>query len=152
MLKGTQTNGRSIALHVALLSELLRHMGTGQLRPDLFTVTCLVIWPLNESEAGIDLYRSYINDVALMLINWNLRKKSSEISTKTRSVPASLSFIGQVTEHIIVKAIMNESYILKTTGIIAFLETRLFLLTLENFCRVSDLWRHKILSLFSLDK
>ena len=101
MLKGTQTNGRSIALHVALLSELLRHLGTGQLRLDLFTVSCLVIWPLNESEAGIDLYRSYINDVALMLINWNLSKKSSEISTKTRSVPASLSFIGQVTEHII---------------------------------------------------
>ena len=38
-----------------------------------------------------------------MLISKNLRKKSSEVSIKTRSIPASLSFIGQVTKHATVK-------------------------------------------------
>ena len=34
-----------------------------------------------------------------MLISKNLHEKSSELSIKTRSTPASLSFIGQVTKH-----------------------------------------------------
>ena len=46
---------------------------------------------------------SNINDVVLMLINWNSHKKSSEVPTKTRSTPASLSFIGQATKQTPVK-------------------------------------------------
>ena len=38
-----------------------------------------------------------------MLISTNLHKKSSEVSIKTRSTPASLSFIGQVFKHTTVK-------------------------------------------------
>ena len=38
-----------------------------------------------------------------MLISKNLYKKSGEVYIKTRSTPASLSFIGQVTEHTTVK-------------------------------------------------
>ena len=38
-----------------------------------------------------------------MLINNNLHKESSEVSIKTRSTPASLSFISQVTKHTTVK-------------------------------------------------
>ena len=38
-----------------------------------------------------------------MLISKNLHKKGSEVSIKTRSTPASLSFIGQVTKHTTVK-------------------------------------------------
>ena len=38
-----------------------------------------------------------------MLINRNSHKKSSEVSTKTRSTPASLSFIGQATKQTTVK-------------------------------------------------
>ena len=34
-----------------------------------------------------------------MLIRNNLHKKNSDVSIKTRSTPASLSFIGQVTKH-----------------------------------------------------
>ena len=46
---------------------------------------------------------SYVNDVVVMLISNNLHKKSREVSIKTRSTPASLSFIGQVTKHTTVK-------------------------------------------------
>ena len=39
---------------------------------DHFTVACLVTWPLNESEAGVDLALletfSYVNGVVPMLI------------------------------------------------------------------------------------
>ena len=44
-----------------------------------------------------------INDVVVMLISKNLHKQNSEVSLKTRSTPASLSFIGQLTEHTTVK-------------------------------------------------
>ena len=44
-----------------------------------------------------------MNDVVVMLISKDLHKKSSEVSIKTRSTPASLSFIGQVTKHTTVK-------------------------------------------------
>ena len=40
---------------------------------------------------------SYVNDAFLILIDRNLHKKSSEVSTK-RSTPASLSFKGQATK------------------------------------------------------
>ena len=39
----------------------------------------------------------------LMLISRNLHMKSSEVSIKTRSTPASLSFKGQATKHTTVK-------------------------------------------------
>ena len=71
---------------------------------------CLVAWPLNESEAGGDLVLvetslcfSHINDAVLMLISRNLHMKSCEVSIKTRSTPASLSFKGQATKHTTVK-------------------------------------------------
>ena len=38
-----------------------------------------------------------------MLISMNLRKKSGEVSVKTRSTPASLSCKGKVTKHTTVK-------------------------------------------------
>ena len=70
---------------------------------------CLCTWPLNGSEAGVDLVMmqtspiSYVNDVVVMLISKNLGKKSSEVSMKTRSTPVSLSYTGQVTKHTTVK-------------------------------------------------
>ena len=75
---------------------------------DHFTVACLVAWPLNESDAGGDIVLietcfSYRNDAVLMLISTNLHMKSSEVSTKTRSSPASFSFKGQATKHTTVK-------------------------------------------------
>ena len=68
---------------------------------------CLVAWPLNESEAVGDLALIethplfYLDDDVLTLISRNLQKKSSEVSVKTRSPPASLSFKGQATKHTI---------------------------------------------------
>ena len=49
------------------------------------TVMCLVTWPLNESEAGVERPPcfSYVNVVVLMLISWNLHKKINEVSIKT---------------------------------------------------------------------
>ena len=44
-----------------------------------------------------------------MLISKNLHKKSSEVSIKTKSTPASLSFTGQVTKHITVKWIIGDT-------------------------------------------
>ena len=80
---------------------------------DHITVVCLVAWPLNESEAGGDLalvqtflvyYANYANGVLLvLLIRNNLHQKTSEVSIKTRSPPASLSFKGQETKHTTVK-------------------------------------------------
>ena len=46
---------------------------------------------------------SYGNDAVLMLISRNLHNKSTEVSIKTRSTPASLSFNGQATKHTTVK-------------------------------------------------
>ena len=39
----------------------------------------------------------------MMLISRNLHTKSSKVSIKTRSTPASLSFKGQATKHTTVK-------------------------------------------------
>ena len=44
-----------------------------------------------------------------MLISKNLQKKKSEVSVKTRSTPASISFIGQVTKHTTVKWTIHPS-------------------------------------------
>ena len=46
---------------------------------------------------------SYVNAAVLMLLSINLHKKSSEVSIKTRSPPASFSFKGQATKHTTVK-------------------------------------------------
>ena len=43
-----------------------------------------------------------------MLISKNLHKEGTEVSIKTRSTPASLSFTGQVTKHITVKWTIGE--------------------------------------------
>ena len=40
-----------------------------------------------------------------MLISTNLHKKSSEVSIKTRSPPASFSFKGQATKHTTIKMV-----------------------------------------------
>ena len=76
----------------------------------------IVSRPLNESEAGVDLVliETYLfflcyNAAVLMLISKKLLKKSSEVSIKTRSTPASLSFKGQATKHTTVKSSI-ESY------------------------------------------
>ena len=71
-----------------------------------FTVACLVAWPLNESEAGVDLVLIqtpllfFVNDAILMRISSNLHKKSSEVSIKARSPPTSFSFKDQATKPI----------------------------------------------------
>ena len=72
---------------------------------DHFTVVCLTAWPSNKSEAGVDLdlTETSRNDAVLTLISRNLRKKSSEVSIKTRSTPAPLSLKGQATKHTTVK-------------------------------------------------
>ena len=73
---------------------------------DHFTVACLVACPLNESEAGDDLFlietSPLVNDAILILISSNLHK-SREVSIKTRSTPDSFSFKGQATKHTVVK-------------------------------------------------
>ena len=58
-----------------------------------------------------------------MLISWNLHMKRSEVSIKTRSTPASLSFKGQGTKHTTVKwcIFVSLSHQRSTT---VYLETR----------------------------
>ena len=48
------------------------------------------------------------NYVVLMLISINLHKKTNEVSIKTRSPPASLSFEDQATKHKNVKWFLVE--------------------------------------------
>ena len=65
-----------------------------------------VAWPLNESEAGVDLVlieTSLLFLCKFLLISirtHHLHKISSELSIKTTSTPASLSSKGQATKHI----------------------------------------------------
>ena len=74
-----------------------------------FTVVCLVSWPWIESEAGVDLV--FIETSLLLLCKCklvsikqhDLHMKSSEVSIKTRSTPASLTIQGQVTKDTTVK-------------------------------------------------
>ena len=78
-------------------------------RTDHVIVACVVAWPSNESEIGVDLALietslfSYVSDAVFMLISINLPKKSSKLSIQTRSPPASFSFKGEVTKHTTVK-------------------------------------------------
>ena len=55
---------------------------------DHFTVVCLVAWPLNESEAGVDL----------VLIEPSLLFICKLLLISMRTAPASLSFRGQATK------------------------------------------------------
>ena len=50
-----------------------------------------------------------------MLISKNLHKKGTEVSIKTKSTPASLSFIGQVTKHTTVKWTIALNFMKPTT-------------------------------------
>ena len=96
---------------------------------------CLVGWPLNESEAGVDLVLietsplfSYVNDAVLMQLSWNLREKSIGISIKTRSTQTSLSFKGQATKHTTVKwYICNDFSLVELMG-------RSVVLTAQSIC------------------
>lgn len=73
-----------------------------------FTVVCLLLpaafewwcWPCFDRNLPAFLI---VNDAVLMLISRNLSQKSSEVSIKTRSTPASWSFKGQVINHKTVK-------------------------------------------------
>ena len=66
---------------------------------DHFTVVGLVTWPLNGSEAAVDLVLIQIslfycaNQVVLMLTSLYLHEKSREVCIKARSPPASLAFM-----------------------------------------------------------
>ena len=63
-------------------------------------LSCLAIeWKWDWSWPCLD--RNF--PAVLMLISRNLHKKSSKVSIKTRSTPASLSFKGQATKHTTVK-------------------------------------------------
>jgi len=71
---------------------------------DHFTVVGLVAWPLNESETGVDFVfteTSLLFLCKLLLISMKTasftHNKSSEVSIKTRSPPASLPSKGQAT-------------------------------------------------------
>lgn len=63
-----------------------------------------------ERWAGVDLVLietsllSYGNDALHIVVSRKLRTKSSEVSIKSRSMPASLSFKGQATKHTTVKS------------------------------------------------
>ena len=77
---------------------------------DHFTVVGLVAWPLSESEAGVDLVliETLLHSLCkFLLISMRTAsltlEKSREVSIKTGSTPASLSFKGQAAKHSTVK-------------------------------------------------
>ena len=78
-------------------------------RIDHFTVVCLVTWPLDGSEARVDLV---LIETSLLLLcktscsdfnKVHLHDKSREVCIKTRSTLASLPSTGQVAEQTTVK-------------------------------------------------
>ena len=80
-----------------------------QLRIDQFTVVCLVTWPLDGSEARVDLV---LIQTSLLLLcktscsdgnKVHLHDNSREVCIKTRSTLASLPSTGQVAEQTTVK-------------------------------------------------
>ena len=80
---------------------------------DHFTVVCIVSWPSNESEPGVDLLSIetsvlFLNDAVLLLLSRNLHKKRSKVSNKTRSTTASLPFKGLATEQTTVKMVYRK--------------------------------------------
>ena len=74
---------------------------------DHFTVVCLVAWPLNEIETGVDL-ASQLFSCGIIIVS-----KKGDTSIKRRSTPASLSFKDQATKHTTVK-IMVYSFLFNT--------------------------------------
>ena len=69
---------------------------------DHFTVVCLVTWPMNASEAGVDLVLIEISLLFLrkfLLIARQHHKHKKRWEVCIRSTLASLSFKGQVTKH-----------------------------------------------------
>ena len=76
---------------------------------DHFTVVCSVTWPLNGSEAGVDLPLIQTSLLLsckctqLALKQLDLHNKSRKVCIKTRLSPASLPFNCQVTEQTTVK-------------------------------------------------
>ena len=79
------------------------------MRIDHFTVVCLVTWPLDGSEARVDLV---LIQTSLLLLcktscsdvnKVHLHDKSWEVCIKTRSTLASLPSTGQGTEQTTVK-------------------------------------------------
>ena len=87
---------------------------------------CLVAWASNESEVGVDLvlietslaFMLMMHDAVLMLISRNIPKKSSELSVKTTSTPASLSFKGQATKYTIVNIKLSPKGEMNSAGYI----------------------------------
>jgi len=80
---------------------------------DHFTVVCSVTWPLDGSEAGVDLVLIQTSPLLSCKCTWLaleklvLQNKSSEVCIKTRSTPASPPFEGHVTEQTTVKWSIN---------------------------------------------
>ena len=75
---------------------------------DHFTGVCVVAWPLNESEAGVELFfnRNLPAFMLMMLFSRSLvgiHTKCGEVSIKIRSTPVSLSFEGQAAKYPTVK-------------------------------------------------
>ena len=72
---------------------------------DYFTVVCLVAWPLNESEAGVDLvlietsllFLCRFLLISTQMVSVTQQKQPREVCIKTNSTPASLSFKAQAT-------------------------------------------------------
>ena len=82
--------------------QLIKSPNPFSVRIDHFTVVDLVTWPLNGSEAGVDLVLIQTslllfnaNQVVLMLIRLHLHEKSREVCIKARSTPASLAFMAR---------------------------------------------------------
>ena len=70
-------------------------------RIDHFTVVGLVTWPLNGSEAGVELVLIQTslffdaNQVVLMLTSLHLHEKNREVCIKASSTPTSLAFMAR---------------------------------------------------------
>ena len=84
-------------------------LSTGILQIDHFTVVCLVTWPLDGSEARVELV---LIQTSLLLLcktscsdvnKVHLHDKSREVCIKTGSTLASLPSTGQVAEQTTVK-------------------------------------------------
>ena len=80
-----------------------------------------------------------------MLMTRNLRMKSSEISIKTRSPPASLSFKGQATKHTTVESCLLQSYLdYPDLDYPDFSIIRTFSLVPFFFMNINKLWSQKL--------
>ena len=69
---------------------------------DHFTFVSLLTWPLNGSEAGVDIVLIQTSllfivqiKLYLMLARWHLQEKSKQVSIKARSPPALLAFMAR---------------------------------------------------------